>query len=388
MEDMSFLRIMARRSAGFFIVVILTGFALAFALVTVIGTPNMLKQSLRSSGIYSAVVDDVLAASATTGQSHAAGSVPFNDPGVRQAAQKSFPPSLLQAGSEQVIDGVYHWLDGRVPQPDFKVDLAGAKIGLANNVADYARARVSTLPVCTAVQLQTLGSTSVDAFAIPCNPPGLDLDAVRTQVYGDIANNKEFLAEPVITAGSLPKDAGGRTVFQNAAGAPSVFRRVKLYTRLYIPVILLVFAVYILLHESRRQGLRRAGKLLVITGLGLAVLGLVADIIVGGVTSSQRIQLAAVDAGLQLPVRHVARYMGHAYIYAVLALAVGYIVLGLSALGMVWGINRRKIRRGTLRDKKGQHLPAGEPNSSSIHKAAAKKALRKNRDATKDRSEK
>ena len=138
---------------------------LLFALALDVGVtrllvhPKMVKQIVSDSGVYSTIIPSLLDQQGK--QNSGSGDISLTDPAVKSAATAAFSPQLLQTSTENIIDGVYHWLDGKVATPDFKIDLSSTKTTFANQVAQAAANRAITLPRCTSLP----ANTSFDAFS-------------------------------------------------------------------------------------------------------------------------------------------------------------------------------------------------------------------------------
>jgi hypothetical protein len=243
------------------------------AIVLALGNPANIKESLAESNIYTTIVDSILDASQNALKdrpSENGESFPINQPEIRAAANKAFPPEFLQKNVEQVIDGTFGWLDGKTSKPSWKIDLTEAKQTLANGVGDYAKNRFNGLPVCTLQQLQEAGG-EVDALSAPCRPPGLTADAVRQDVINDLANSKEFLGDTVITPETLAENNEDGDPFEKFAGAPDALQQLRLGPWVLAIFSLLLAAAVVLLHDHKRQGIRSVAITTAGTGLFLLI---------------------------------------------------------------------------------------------------------------------
>ncbi len=239
-------------------------FALAFdiGVLRVAGSPEPVKKILADSGVYNSVIPSALdqAQKASSGGSE----VSLTGPAVKSAAQASFTPAVVQQSTEKAIDGIYNWLNGKTPKPDFNIDLSGTKANFANGVAQAAQAKAASLPACPAGR----PPTSVDVFSATCLPRGFSPTQAANQAKNDVLSGQGFLEHPVITADSVKGSNPNQSIFEGQfKNAPKQFQRVK-----KTPVILAVLAVLaiggiIFLSPSRRQGLRHVGVTLAAIGL-------------------------------------------------------------------------------------------------------------------------
>ncbi|HUP26158.1 MAG TPA: hypothetical protein VM124_00750 [Candidatus Limnocylindrales bacterium] len=261
-------------SAGLKLGLVLLAFT--SALVMVFSTSAGVKQALRSSQVYDAAIDGIISETAQSQDTpnEQAARITAQEPQIKQAAKTAFTPAVIQNSSEQIIDGLYGWLRSGSDKPDFRVDLTDAKQQFAEALADSAIDRAQHLPACTLQQARELAATTIDPFSVPCVPPGYNLGALRTKVVSDIANNQEFLKNPVITADSFPKDNQGRSVFQSASQAPATFQ-LLLKAPWIIAGLTALFGVMLLtLHRDKRRGLRSIALTLLGSGVFLLVASL------------------------------------------------------------------------------------------------------------------
>ena len=149
--------------------------AIVGALVFTFHSPKKIEKSLSDSGVYSTFIDSALKEVNKSNKSGNDNSnIPITDPAIKEAANKAFPPTLLQQTTENVLNGSYDWLTGKTTGPSFKVDLRQAKQTFAQSVGEAAKQRLVKLPACTAAQLQKL-SSDIDPFSVLCRPPGVNL---------------------------------------------------------------------------------------------------------------------------------------------------------------------------------------------------------------------
>jgi hypothetical protein len=266
-----------RRMALVFLAAILPFllFALAFDywVINTASHPKAVKKIVADSGVYSTFVQSALEqANAQAGGQEV---VSLVDPAVKNLATQTITPQYLQQTTENIIDGVYHWLDGKVAQPDFSIDLASKKADLAVLVADHAKQQAAQLPACPrGTPIPDL--STYDVFSATCLPRGVTPDMVAQQVNQALLNNKDFLSQPVLTASTLKDSETGQPLF-----ASEKFKNVPHYYQLakHTPVVLAILAILALigivfLSPTRQQGLRRIGIVLLVIGLVMLIFSL------------------------------------------------------------------------------------------------------------------
>jgi len=242
-------------------------------IVIIFETPAQIKHSLAVSKVYISFVDDVLTQTENKQNqtNDTTNNLPFNDPAVKAAAESAFPPQLLQQITEQLIDGTYHWLDGKLSVPDFSINLIVPKQNFATTVGKYATQKLTNLPKCTKTQLQTINS-NVDAFSLTCLPPGTNPQAEGQKVTDDVLKNTNVLGNPpIFTAQNLPKDSQGKIIFEKANYVPNYFKLAQMSPFILSGFILLMALAVIFLSDYRRNGLRTLGETLTGTGIFIMI---------------------------------------------------------------------------------------------------------------------
>jgi hypothetical protein len=163
------------------------------AVFHVINEQNINAQ-LRASGAYANLVPAVLqtAKSTSTG---AQALVPVDQPWVRDAAATAFPASDLEQKGSVVLDSTFAWLRGEKAEPSFTLDFSENKQRLAAEVSGYTQNRLSNLPRCSVDQIPQ----SVDPFNLNCLPFGINPSIAADRIRDEIANDQNFLPNPVVT---------------------------------------------------------------------------------------------------------------------------------------------------------------------------------------------
>src|SRR5690606_16532445 len=131
-----------------------------------------------------------------------------------------FNPGMLRQNIEEVLDGVYAWLNGEADQPEFSVDLTQAKQKLADGLGSYATARAEGLPLCGAGEMPT----EFDALNATCLPPGLTPAEAGSSLQNEILGSEEFLKQTVFTADDIKFESEGRQVSLGDAGQAQALR--------------------------------------------------------------------------------------------------------------------------------------------------------------------
>ncbi len=238
--------------------------------------PNIVKKLVAESGIYDSVVPNILSQNPQITTS--LGTISSSDPTVTKAANTALSPSYIEKSTETAIDSIYAWLDGKTTQPDFKLDLSGAKNDFASNIAASVQQKLSSLPPCTTAQnLAIARSGQYDYFNATCLPRGVGPAAAATQVQTSIAHSQDFLNQPTISANNIGsigastacqgvQTCGNSKFFIDHQNIPKQYQRAKKTPIILSILTILCGAGIVLLSSSWQRGLRHVGINLVIIG--------------------------------------------------------------------------------------------------------------------------
>jgi hypothetical protein len=233
----------------------LFGFGMFWGIERTFGKPDAIKTAFRESGIYTSIVGDALdKAQKEEGQSGTADEIPVTRPEVRKIITDAFPPQFMQTQTENLLDGVYNWLNGKTKTLEFNLDLSDSKVRLADGVSKYVSQRLASLPTCTASDLSTMPS-DVDPFNAPCVPPNYDVNAAAEKARQEILNG-EFMKDTKITGADL-KTSDGKTFDEQYKKGPAAYRNVKNAVYSMALVALLAGTAVVCLSVTRRAGLRK-----------------------------------------------------------------------------------------------------------------------------------
>jgi hypothetical protein len=333
--------------------VLLFATAADFGVLKVAGSPAPVKKLLVGSGVYKSVVTSALDQAQKSSDNGDDG-IPLNDPAIKQAAQESFSPQVVQQSSENVIDGIYNWLSGKSAQPDFNVNLTSQKNTFAQKVGQIATERAAKLPPCTAVPAST------DPFSINCLPRGLTPEQAGQQASQSVLTAQGFLEHPVITASSFKGQGTNQSVFvqQNVKKIPVQYQRAKKTPYILIFLTLVTVVAIIFLNTSRRKGIRHVGITLITTGLFMLVFAwAINSALTRNVVPKIQLDNKVLQADVQKLAGEIVHSVSHNY-----ALFGGvYSLVGILAmLGAIF-IGRNKLKPAAGVPDAGQPKPASAP---------------------------
>ncbi len=312
--------------------------------VMVLGTSGQIKQSLQDSKIYDSAVDSLVDNIKKDADNHQdpnqKDDSPFAEAAVQDALKKAVTPAFLQSSSEQIIDGMYGWLQGKTAQPEFKIDISGVKKTFTDAVGDYAVNRGKTLPACTVAQArQALADGKVEPLTTPCLPAGYSLEDLRGEITKQLNTPKpgekdNLLQHNEITPDTLPAGDDGQNPIKklttDAGKAPQIFHWLTLAPLLLGALAVASGGLVLALHDEKRRGLRQ----LAWTLLPLGVLGLLSVFLTNFALNKLEHSgsLIKADNALKEPLITLIHSLTSAFNHSLLLLAGVYVVLGAGTL--------------------------------------------------------
>ncbi len=365
---MSVLRKVLLGFAGAALVFLLFITAVDFAVAKVVNSPEPLKKILNDSGVYNSVVPSMLNdAIQISGDS---GKISLKDPAVQAAAESTFNGSYLHSTTDNVLDSVYRWLDGKTTLPDFKLDLTAKKIEFANKVATAVKERAAALPSCRINQVPA----EFNALSANCLPPGISPSKAAATVRKDILEGKGFLDDPVITAKTLKSDGSSKSVFSDQLRqVPDAYRKFKSTPWILATLTLITALAVIFLSSSRLKGLKHAGFVMIGSGLFLVVLSLAVN---KAVDNKVLPKISLTNNVLQEDVRKLTHDSVHAINGTYLLFGVVYIVLGGLAVGSYFYLNRQRSPAETsIQPAKSEIEPEAQAPSPAQPKPKTRKKI-------------
>jgi hypothetical protein len=250
----------------------------------------------------------------------------LSQPEIKAAAEKSFTPEVLQSSAENVINGVFAWMNGKTAEPQFRIDLTNAKAELSKNVAAYAEKRANSLPPCTIQQLRQL-SPDIDLLEIPCLPPGVNVPALAQEYSQKFMSDSDFLKDPVITNETIAKNNNGKPLSEQLSGVPKAYSALTVTKWILLALALLLTGLLIFARRNRRAGVRHVAW----TFIGVATFLIIVLIIYWFLYDQANSGRAATDAvqamwidGIQSLIRE--------YNKVILWFIAGYAVIGVGLL--------------------------------------------------------
>ncbi len=315
------------------------------SVILVFSTPGQLKESLKVSKVYDNLVASIIDSATKESAGQLDGSIEesaFSQPAVQEAAKKALTPVFLQTTSEEIINGIYGWLRGDTPQPEFNIDVSAVRQRFITSVGDYAVNRAKTLPACTAEQSAQLTQQSIDALTTACVPAGYNVENLRAQIETEL-NKQEteagqqkdnLLQQTTISPDTLPKDENGKTAVQNfaenAEKAPEVFSFVVITPWIFGILAIISAGLVVLLYDDKRRGIRSLGISALAIG-GLSLLGIFISNF-GFKQLEKSDSLLKADANIKEPLLAFLHSLSRAFNNRILTIGLVYVVLGAGTL--------------------------------------------------------
>lgn len=314
------------------------------------GSSNNLKNSIAESGVYDSFVPSIISANIEQ-QTSESSSIPLEDPEIQKIINEIFNPKLLQSSADNVVDGVYAWLDGSAESLKFEIDFSRQRLGLIDKLSTYSALRLKGLPPCSVEELQT-----ENVFRLECQPPGFYESLVKNQVSNDLTNS-DFLKDPVLTEKNLPIVKDGIPIDQKFHFAPTIFTILSNGIWIFSIIFILATSMYIYIRKPRRKGINAFSKDLLANGIMLLVFTVFYSIVVPKLLSSYSLQANTGSNALNESLNYFTNRLDVLVInIAIQITAVGAIILSIEKMSRTASIY------GVLAKKSGlttsvEHLP-------------------------------
>lgn len=293
-----------------------------FAMVILFGDSQTIKQILDENKAYSRSVTAVIESGKQKSLKNP-DDIPFDDPEIQRIVRSSFSEQSLKSDAENIIDSVYDWLAGKTSRPDFQVDLADNKQQLASGLADYAVARVKSLPQCTDVP------DVANIYRINCQPPYLDLKVQRELVFSLVMNDQSFIKDTTVDFDDLTKAEPDNGMAY--AEGPQYFKWFKLAPLMLLGTALILGAFIILQNRTRRQGLKQVSSVFISTGVALIIAPLFASFITPSINKSIQNSLSGVSNPLAVVVSDITNSIYGELNKLLITIAIILIISGILA---------------------------------------------------------
>ena len=296
------------------------------------GNSSDLKNSIAESGVYESFVPTIISANIEQ-QTSESSSIPLEDKEIQKIINEVFNPGLLQLSADNVVDGIYSWLDGTSDNLKFNIDFTEQRLEIIERLSTYSATRLKGLPPCTALELQT-----ANVFRLECQPPGFYEMLVKNQVSNDLTNS-DFLKDPFLTEKNLPIVKDGVAIDEKFHFAPTIFTVLKNGIWIFSITFLLATAVYISIRKPIRKGINAFSKDLLANGIMLLVFTVFYSILVPRLLSSYSLQANTGSNALNESLNYFTNRLDILVInIAIQITALGAIILVIEKMSRTAGI--------------------------------------------------
>lgn len=337
-------------------------FALAFnfGMVRAIGDAESVKEILSKSEIYSSVVPNILK---QTGQfDTAVGEISGADQIVKKAATRSLPASEIQKYSEDAIDNIYAWLNGKTPQPTFNIDLSNSKVSFANNLASEVQQKLTSLPACTTA----ITATDFDVLNATCLPPGVSANSASDSLKNEVINNSDgFFNQASVKAADIKGNDPTKSVFQDQLkDAPAAFQWFKKSPTILLILTILAGAALVFLRPTIANGLKHLGAILLTVGLTMLIFAWIFNYVTSNRVSNISIENKSFQQSIKRTVGDLSKQVGDNYY----VFGGAYSLLGLLSLATPYALSKYGRNQESTDEVVNEPAQVTDPKPKSTNK--------------------
>jgi len=355
---MSFMRKLMLKLTSYNFRLVLLLFALVTAFALVFGQPDQIKQALRSNDTYEKAIETTLN-EATKNREGQESPDAAAQKQIKEAAKSAITPQVAQSTVEQIIDGTYHWLQGKSTAPDFKVDLTPVIKSFVAKTSEATTKRLRKLPPCTVEQLRQLDPHDLDYTSLDCAPPGLNATVVRQQIERGLAGGEnEFFRKPVLTAETFSQGKNGETVFEQANSAPQYFQWAMLLPWILGTLAVLLGVGVLFLSENKRKGVRSLAGSSLGVGIFVAISSLISYFLFSRASQPDGNIERVTSGGFEQVLLGIVNSLGGLISRNLLIIGAIYIVLGI--IGLVVLRLKKPIEPAIAQASESTHPPIPE----------------------------
>ena len=339
--------------------------ALDFGVLTIAGQPTGVKKIIANSGVYQTIVPDALAQAKQASGSGA--QIPLDQQVILNAAAQAFTPQVVQRSAETAIDGLYDWLNGKVAEPDFTIDLTPVKANFATAVGKAAEKQAAGLPACPA----GVRSDNFDPFSASCLPRGTTPAQVGIQAQNAIMSGSGFLEHPVITANSVKTDTGQSIFSTKLSNLPKQFQRVKKTPYILSALAILSAVGIVFLSSSRVAGLKRAGTIFLSVGIFMLIFAWALN---WGVNKEALPKLQFDNAVLQKDVKNLITSLSQSVDKNYWIFGSIYTALGVAAIAGSVVLSRHGAKNGPTKNLPAENTDTPAGAAKTVNEPKKKKS--------------
>lgn len=253
-------------------------------LALVAGNRSLVKQTIAESGAYQKFVPSIIESNKDNS------TIPLSDPEVVLIINKAFPPETLKNKTEDIVDSIFNWLEGKESEVIFTVDFTENKNQLGDKLSEYAFTNLAFKDTCETQP------EYFDPFTSECRPYGYDIFKGETEFADQIKSTEGFLGQTVLTQASLPANKSGKTIFEQYSNAPVIYKWL-MRAPWILGVMTIISAVsFVGYLPNKRRGVARLGKTISATSVTLIVTPLIFSVIIPQFSKSFQSEISGSSA--------------------------------------------------------------------------------------------
>lgn len=233
----------------------------------VLASPTKVETWLDQSGVYTGLVNTAVNQAKTSSGDSSGGGISLSDAAVQQAAQAAFSNAVLKQDVNKFLDSNYAWLQGKVAKPNFVIDLSASKQLFAQQVGQYVRAHLASLPICS--YAQSLNYQNIDPLTATCKPSNVGAAAEGAKITEKLSG-ATFIENPVITAetfGNSSTNSTNKPYYEKFSVAPKIYQWAIKAPMILGAVSLISALGVVFISRNKRKGLRRVAVTLAFAGI-------------------------------------------------------------------------------------------------------------------------
>ncbi len=174
------------------------------------------------------------------------------------ALNRVLPPDYWRTKTEQAIDAVYDFLEGKSPKLEFQVSFSDRIDAVTDELANLAAKQLSSAPECD----KTDPPSSLDPLTLTCLPPGVTTTDLAASFKRQLQSSPQLgqtLSGERVFGGSLDQGA--------IANLPRYYQPAKNIGIYFAVAVFVLGLLVIVLSRPPLDGLRKVGRTLFGAGI-------------------------------------------------------------------------------------------------------------------------
>lgn len=179
------------------LVLVFLAFLLALGLKFSFLNQNFYKDAFRKADIYNALVTNAApAVFSMVGENASFGLGPLGTEEITKVLEETVKPQWLQGQVETAISNFFDFANGKNNDLNIVLALSEIKKSAAENLSGTFRAKMETLPTCTAEELKKLQSQNKEGgFSFNCKPSGASSQDLEEMVMSSVTGKDGLLSQ-------------------------------------------------------------------------------------------------------------------------------------------------------------------------------------------------